>query len=67
MWEAFSYQIAGAGSLPPLTDLLLVATPGAGVQELPWLRRTGTGTDVYGLDGCEGNLEFFLKSMSNNS
>ncbi len=52
----FSYQIAGASSLPHLVDLLFVGTVPAMVTENPSARRPGTGTKVLDFSGCPGDV-----------
>ena len=52
-WEVYSYQIAGAESLPVFTDLLLVGQMPAAVKEIPVKGRQATGTAVLQLDGCQ--------------
>ncbi|KAK2144319.1 hypothetical protein LSH36_768g01003 [Paralvinella palmiformis] len=52
-WEIFSYQIAGAGSLPLFTDLLLVGQIPETVNELPLNGRQATGTKVLMFTGCQ--------------
>ena len=54
LWEVFSYQIAGAGLLPPLYDLSFTGTRPSRVAEIQNLRRSGTGSKSLFFVGCPG-------------
>ena len=55
-WEVYSYQIAGAHTLPPSWDLLLLADVPSSVTEANNKRRPGTGTKVLNFPGCDGKF-----------
>lgn len=62
VWEIFSYQIAGAGNLPQLWDLLFLGNvPDSVVQEQG---RIGTGTVALRFDGCDSKSVYFDESLN---
>ena len=54
LWESFSYQIAGAGLLPPLYDLTFTGTIPPSVPEVQDLKRSGTGSKAVFFSECQG-------------
>lgn len=60
MWEAYSYQIAGAHTLPPAWDILLLGSVPGGVRQVPSKRRSGTGTVVLEFIGCSCKLFIYF-------
>ncbi len=60
LWEAFSYQIAGAGLLPSMYDLLFVGDVSPSVSEVTSQKRTGTGSMAFVFEGCPGQSQCLL-------
>ncbi len=66
LWEAFTFEFAGAGFVSPVFDLTFSSNIPPEVSEIADMRRAGSGSPALFLQGCESTCVSIIQKEKND-